>query len=407
MPGIAKNNRRYLKRKRTERMLAVLALVLIAIVWVIGSLRAEADLLPAVIGAIPETHHVSRVDDDLYQAWGDEAEQNLLGYVALGKANGYGGEMIVAVGVDQNGNILGVVIADHKETPAWMSRVEHGNLLESLIGKSYSDPFQIGEDVDGITGATYTSKAVATAVLNGSRLVARYLTLPLKTPPPPRVQFGVPEIVLILLFAVGYVGHQRGFSYKKQVRWGSMLTGLIVLGFIYNSPLTLAYIVKLLLGYFPQWQTNLYWYFLIGGIIFVFSVDNKNPYCEWFCPFGAAQECMAVIGGAKVYRPNHFYLYLQWLQRFLALGAILLGVYYRSPGLASYELFGTLFGLVGSSLQFIALGLVLIVALFIKRPWCNYLCPLRPVVEIIRIFREWVIEIWQKNVHRTRKTTTF
>ncbi|HDD62487.1 MAG: hypothetical protein DRI65_05905 [Chloroflexota bacterium] len=53
-----------------------------------------------------------------------------------------------------------------------------------------------------------------------------------------------------------------------------------------------------------QWQTNLYWYILVLGIIFVFSLDNKNPYCEWFCPFGAAQECMGSIGWAKVRSPG-------------------------------------------------------------------------------------------------------
>ena len=389
------NNNRFAKRKNIERWLAVLAILLIAITWVVGSKRAAADLMPAILQAIPETDHVTQIDGVLYQAWGDQAEQNSLGYVALGKANGYGGEMIVAVGVDDTGNVLGAVIADNKETPSWIARVENSDLIKSLAGKSYTEPFQIGEDVDGVTGATYSSEAVAEAVLHGSRSVAEYLGLPLEEQPPPKIQFGIPEITLILLFAIGYIGHQRGFKYKKQVRWASLLVGMVVLGFIYNSPLTLAYIVKLLLGYFPQWQTNLYWYFLIGGIIFVFTVDNKNPYCDWFCPFGAAQECMGVIGGAKARRPKQFYPYLRWLVRFLALGAILLGVYFRSPGLASYELFGTLFALIGTPIQFVALGLVLIVALFIKRPWCSYLCPISPVVEIIRIFREWVNEIWK------------
>ena len=88
--------------------------------------------------------------------------------------------------------------------------------------------------------------------------------------------------------------------------------GLVVLGFLYNSPVTLAYITKLLLGYWPQWQTNLYWYFLIGGILFVFTVDNKNPYCQWICPFGAAQECMGVIGGARSRGSRRFATVLRW-----------------------------------------------------------------------------------------------
>ena len=174
-----------------------------------------------------------------------------------------------------------------------------------------------------------------------------------------------------------------------------MLTGMIILGFIYNSPLTLVYITKLTLGYWPRWQTDLYWYFLVGGILLIFVFDNRNAYCEWFCPFGAAQECMGVIGGGGLPRPQ-YHNAMKMLQRMLALMAILLGIYFRSPGLSNYELYGTLFGLVGTSIQFIVLGLVLIAAMFIRRPWCNYLCPIRPFFEIISIFRGWVKGLWQK-----------
>lgn len=173
-------------------------------------------------------------------------------------------------------------------------------------------------------------------------------------------------------------------------------------GFVYNSPLTIAYITKLLLGYWPQWQTNLYWYFLVGGILFVFTVDNKNPYCQWCCPFGAAQECMGAIGGAKSIVPGRFHIPLIWAQRALTLAAILLGVWFRNPGVAGYELFGTMFDLLGSSVQFVALGLVLVAALFIKRPWCNYLCPIRPVTDLIRLTRQTVKETWQKVRLKTR-----
>jgi len=105
---------------------------------------------------------------------------------------------------------------------------------------------------------------------------------------------------------------------------------------------------------------------------------------------------MAAIGWAKSLTPLRFQRLLIWLQRLLALTAILLGVWFRNPGVASYELFGTLIDLLGSSVQFAALGLVLIAALFIKHPWCNYLCPIRPVVDLIRLTRQTVKERWQK-----------
>jgi NosR/NirI family nitrous oxide reductase transcriptional regulator len=135
---------------------------------------------------------------------------------------------------------------------------------------------------------------------------------------------------------------------------------------------------------------------LIGGILLVFTVDNKNPYCEWFCPFGAVQECMGIIGGAKPGLGNYRNI-LKWLQRGLAWLAILLAVLFRNPGMTSYEIFGTLFDLKGTPIQFIVLGLVLITSLFIRRPWCAFLCPLRPVTDLYRVFRKWIIDLWIRN----------
>jgi NosR/NirI family transcriptional regulator, nitrous oxide reductase regulator len=394
----------YEKRRKTERALALLAIGLIFAVWFLGGLRAESSLMPAIQQALPDADHFTKSADGLYSGWADPTEQSLVGYVAIGLADGYGGPLTMAVAVDPSGTVLNAVVVDHKETPAWMTKVTNSDLLESVVGKPYTDPYQIGEDLDGVTGATYTSKAIAAAVLDGSQTAALALGLPVEQQPAPKITFGVPEIVLLGLFAVGYIGHQRNFKYKKQARWGSLIVGMVVLGFIYNRPLTMSYIVKMLLGYWPAWQTNLYFYILILGILFVFTYDNKNPYCDWFCPFGGAQECMGLVGGAKPRKPRTYYDPLKWLQRFLALSAILLAVYLRSPGLASYELFGTLFKFVGSSLQFTALGLVLIASLFLLRPWCHYLCPVNPVLEIIRIFREWVKEIWQKIFKKTKTT---
>jgi hypothetical protein len=389
-------------RKTTDRIFALGALILIAAVWVASAVRVRSDLMPIIRQTVPEAGHIVRLADGSYEAWTDSTEKELIARIVIGSGDGYGGPLQVSVAVDGSGTVIGAVIADEKESPAWMARVLNQGFMSRLIGKGHSDPFRIGDDVDGISGATLTVRALAHATAEGSRSASERLGLSVEPQAPPRIVFGVPEIVLILLFAIGFLGHKGRIPYTKQARWVSMIIGLVVLGFIYNSPVTLAYITKLLLGYWPQWQTNLYWYFLIGGILFVFTVDNKNPYCQWCCPFGAAQECMGVIGGAKGATPHRFHDHLIWLQRILTLAAILLGVWFRNPGIASYEIFGTLFDLVGSSVQFAALGLVLIAALFIKRPWCNYLCPIRPVTDLIRLIRQMVKESWQKVRQKNR-----
>ena len=384
------------KRRRTERILAVGALVLIGIALVLSSIRAESDLLSVLQQAVPEAELLERQADGVYAAWADGDRQELIGYVAVGRASGYGGPLDLAVVVDPEGQIIGLQVVSHKETQSWYDRVADRNFEAGLLGKSYTDEFRLGADVDSVTGATYTARAFAEAALDGSRLAAREMGLEVRDLDAPSIQFGIPEIAVLALFAVGFVGHRQGFKYKSQVRWGSMLAGLIVLGFIYNMPITLAYFTRMILGYWPECQTSLYWYFRVNGILFVVTADNKNPYCSWFCPFGAAQECMGVIGGAKVYAMRRWRTALKWVQRILALSAILLGVYFRSPGLASFEIFGTLFSLMGGSIMVAVLAIVLVASMFIKRPWCNYLCPIDPVVEFIRVIRQWIGELWQK-----------
>ena len=94
----------------------------------------------------------------------------------------------------------GAAVAAHKETPSWMDRILNSEFVESLVGKKYSDPFILEQDVDGITGATYTSRAIMEAVMKGSH---KWLLggLPVVEIPTPRSFLARPEIILLLLFS--------------------------------------------------------------------------------------------------------------------------------------------------------------------------------------------------------------
>ena len=382
-------------RLKVDRILGIAGLALLAAAWVVGAARAKSDLMPAVSQVLPDARYFERQNGS-YAAWTDKGKSELLGYVAIGVANGYGGPLTMAVAVaGPHGEIAGAALAGHKETSAWITRVQKSGILDSLAGKSHRDRFELGDDIDGVTGATYTSRAIAEAARNASRDAAGLLGLQVTAPPPPKIVFGVPEIVVILLFAVGYLAQRRGFKYQKQARWATMITGMVVLGFVYNQPLTLSNVNKLLLGYWPAWQSHLYWYLLMGGMLFVFTVDNKNPYCQWFCPFGATQECFGLVGGAKIQTAGSYHRFLKWVQRGLAFSAIFVALLLLNPGSTSYEVFGAFFDLVGSNLQYLLLGIILLASMFIRRPWCTYLCPLAPVMDLYRMFRTWVKESWK------------
>ena len=351
---------------------------------------------------MPEADHFTLISSSNFAAWEDSDEEKLIGYVAVDSGHGYGGDLHLAVALALDGSIKGLAVVDHKETAAFFGRVLRKGVLEDLKGKKYSDPFVLDQDVDSVTGATTSVRALADAARKASRSAAsENMGYAVSPEPAPTIRFGIPEAVLVGLFLFGIIGRFRSLpnTYKKTARWISMLTGLFVLGFVFNKPLTLVLVNKVLLGFWPQWQLHLYSYILLAGILFITLVDNKNPYCEWFCPFGSAQECLAVIGGGKKLPPNNIHIALRWFQRTLALGAIAFALFYRNPGISSYEVFGAFFHLIGTNFHFVMLGIVLVVALFIRRPWCSYLCPLRPVTDYIRLVRNGIRDMLPKKTH--------
>lgn len=380
------------KQQRWEHWLIVGTVLLIVIAWIVGYLTAGTDVLPLVQDVLPGATSIKPVNDLFV---GYDADGNLVGYAGDGSAPGYGGPVVVLVGVDPAGNILNVIVVEERESPGFFRLVKNSDLLPNYATMPITSPLQLGEDLDAVTGATVSAEGIASAVRTAVRnIAADGLSAPL--PPEKRpVQIGWPELILLLLFTSGYVGHKlRGGPWKQRVRWGTLIAGMIFLGFVYTAPLTITMIISLLSGYWPDWRTNLYWYLLIGGILFVTTVDAKNPYCSWFCPFGAFQECVASVSRAKRYRPRDLNVPLKWVQRGLALTAVILGLALRRPGVASYEPFATLFDFRGTIVQWVFLIVVVFASLITYRPFCNYLCPIDPVVDIIAATRRWLKEVW-------------
>lgn len=380
------------ERDRLDRRFMLLTLAIVAVAWIVGYLRNGADVAPLVPGVLPGA---TRVDSEGDLFVGRDAGGNVVGYAALGEAPGYGGPMELLVGVRPDGAISGVTIVSQRESPGFFRLIENTQFLQQFDGSTVRDPLALGQDIDAVSGATISSEGLARSVQGAARqIAARGLEISLP-PVQQQIAFGLPEVVLLLLFATGYAGHKvRNGAWKRRVRWGTLLTGMIVLGFVYTLPFTMTMVVSLLSGYWPDWHNNLYWYLLIGGILFATTVDGKNPYCNWFCPFGAVQECLATISGAKHYRPRDLNRPLKWLQRILALSAVVLGLVLRRPGIVSYEPFATFFDFRGLGLEWIFLILVLLVSLLMYRPFCNYLCPLDAVIAFIGAGRRWIREGW-------------
>lgn len=101
----------------------------------------------------------------------------LLGYCANVKSAGFGGDIDMMVAIDPNGTVLGVKIVSMSETPGLGSRVGTAAHLSQYEGIGASDAPVLGEDVDAVSGATVSSRAVNAGVNRALRALLFYQTL--------------------------------------------------------------------------------------------------------------------------------------------------------------------------------------------------------------------------------------
>lgn len=79
-------------------------------------------------------------------------------------SRGYGGPVRIAVAI-QSGKVTGVTIVEHKETPGLGSNIKDDpGFVKQFGGKTTADPLEVKKDVQAITGATKSSRAVAAGV---------------------------------------------------------------------------------------------------------------------------------------------------------------------------------------------------------------------------------------------------
>lgn len=296
-----KNFSKNQRKDMWDRRFAVAAIILIITAWIIGNYAFVSEIPACDLNLLPGATTCRTIEPGTYEGTRDEEDgsQTIIGWERIADAPGYAGNVQVLVGVNPAGQITGVRVVRQTESPSFYARIVDTGFTDNFGEMDVTSPFRLGEDVDAVTRATITSRAITEAVQAASYTLAeQQLGLQVEREQQPIV-FGVPEITLLALYVAAFIGHRRNFKHKKLVRWATMLTGMIVLGFMFNGPLTIAHFNSLLMGFWPSWQSNLYWFLLLGGILFVVTADNKNPYCQWFCPFGAAQECLGALGRAK------------------------------------------------------------------------------------------------------------
>lgn len=86
-----------------------------------------------------------------------------VGYTFKLTGKGFGGNLEIIAGINAKGTLEGVRILRHSETPGLGAESQKPAFYEQFSGKSASEPLG-DKDINAITGATITSKAVTNTV---------------------------------------------------------------------------------------------------------------------------------------------------------------------------------------------------------------------------------------------------
>ena len=117
-----------------------------------------------------------------FKAYGGPGTQNIVGYAfytteVTPLERGYGGPIVMLVGIDLKGMLTGVIITDHHE-PYGDFSIDRPSFVAHFRNKDVRDPFRLGTDVDAVSRATITMSSAVRAIRNSARRVARELIAP-------------------------------------------------------------------------------------------------------------------------------------------------------------------------------------------------------------------------------------
>ena len=88
---------------------------------------------------------------------------------------GYGGDILIMIGVDLNaGAMLGMEVIAHSETPGVGSNIAKEGFRAQWKGLPFTKPVALGEGLDAISGATYSSRAVTDGTNRIIQLLAEH-----------------------------------------------------------------------------------------------------------------------------------------------------------------------------------------------------------------------------------------
>lgn len=110
---------------------------------------------------------------EIYQAL---ESGKLTGVAVIAKAKGYHGDIVIMLSLDATlEKVIGMDVVQQTETAGLGSLITEEKFTKQFAGKPTGNPFETGKDIQGVAGATISSRGVATALQNALKNLEQFL----------------------------------------------------------------------------------------------------------------------------------------------------------------------------------------------------------------------------------------
>ncbi len=279
---------------------------------------------------------------------------------------GFGGRTPVEIYMAGD-SIERVVLLPNVETQSYVRNVVESGMMSAWDGMTLDEAAVA--NVDAVTGATFTSVAVAKNV----QLTAQYVASVDAQHRSPFEDLDLKSIIGILVILSG-VAFTLFRPKRKIFEVVQLILNVVVLGFWCGSFLSLAQTTS--------WMANgvnlsmsLLSVLLLAVVVFMPLFGHKGSYCHIHCPLGSAQALLAKLPVKSVKIAPKTAKFLGQLRNYVLMVVVFTMWSGVAADLVNYELF-SIFMLSSASTVVVVMGVIfLVLSIFIPKPYCRFVCP--------------------------------
>lgn len=294
---------------------------------------------------------------------------------------GYGGPVPLRIRVSKGGVVDSIVAEPNAETPDFFNNAS--TLLGKWQGKTVDEA--MAEEVDAVTGATFSSRAIIANVQRGLAYAKQHATLGNA----PNVTGsadvsgasassggwtlgGIAALIVAMLGAVVPL-------FVKNRRWHyvQLALNVIVLGLWTGTFVSYTLLMRLFSG-----GINLVTFGTIAAPLVMVMVAMLYPlvgrhghYCAHICPFGSAQELAGKLTRRKPRLSPRLNRSLVIFRNLLWGVLMVLMLTATWTAWMDYELFTAFLYTSASAWVIVLAVLFLILSVWVPRPYCRFVCP--------------------------------